>query len=113
MTHAGLKGRCFLELKSVLLEVSYIEKWPKFAYFESKVPHLKFQVMRDRVYITFLKYLFGHNNTGSCQCRKGSNINKICSVCYNCLYLLYNCLNTKSITKDSFTTLIQYTKIAQ
>ena len=31
MTCAGLKGRCFLELKSVLLKVGYIEKWPKFA----------------------------------------------------------------------------------
>ena len=51
VTCAGLKGRCFLELKSVLLEVSYIEKWPKFAYLESKVPHLKFRVMRDRVYM--------------------------------------------------------------
>ena len=51
MTRAGLKGRCYLELKSVLLEVGYIEKWPKFAYLESKVPHLKFRVMRDRVYI--------------------------------------------------------------
>ena len=50
MTRAGLKGRCFLKLKSVLLKVSYIEKWPKFAYLESKVPHLKFRVMRDRVY---------------------------------------------------------------
>ena len=50
MTRAGLKGRCFLELKSVLLKVGYIEKWPKFAYLESKVPHLKFRVMRDRVY---------------------------------------------------------------
>ena len=36
------KGRCFLKLKSVLLKVSYIEKWLKFAYLESKVPHLKF-----------------------------------------------------------------------
>ena len=44
MTCAGLKGRCFLELKSVLLEVGYIKKWPKFAYLESKVPHLKFRV---------------------------------------------------------------------
>ena len=51
MTHAGLKGRCFLELKSVLLEVGYIEKWLKFAYLELKVPHLKFRVMRDRVYM--------------------------------------------------------------
>ena len=34
MTRTGLKGRCFLELKSVLLEVGYIEKWPKFAYLE-------------------------------------------------------------------------------
>ena len=54
MTCAGLKGRCYLELKSVLLEVSYIEKWPKFTYLESKVPHLKFRVMRDRVYWKFL-----------------------------------------------------------
>ena len=51
MTHAGFKGRCFVELKSALLEVGYIEKWPKFAYLESKVPHLKFRVMRDRVYL--------------------------------------------------------------
>ena len=51
MTRAGLKGRCYLELKSVLLKVGYIEKWPKFAYLESKVPHLKFQVMQDRVYV--------------------------------------------------------------
>ena len=51
MTCTGLKGRCFLELKSVLLEVSYIEKWPKFAYLELKVPHLKFWVMQDRVYM--------------------------------------------------------------
>ena len=50
MTCAGLKGRCFLELKSVLLEVGYIEKWPKFAYLESKVPHLKFRVIWDWVY---------------------------------------------------------------
>ena len=50
MTRAGLKGRCFLELKSILLEVSYIKKWPKFAYLELKVPHLKIPVMRDRVY---------------------------------------------------------------
>ena len=49
VTCAGLKGRCFLKLKSVLLEVGYIEKWPKFTYLESKVPHLKFRVMRDRV----------------------------------------------------------------
>ena len=55
MTCTGLKGRCFLELKSVLLEVSYIEKWPKFAYLESKVPHLKFRVMRDRVYMALAK----------------------------------------------------------
>ena len=48
---AGVKGRCFLELKSVLLEVGYIKKWPKFAYLELKVPHLKFRVMWDRVYI--------------------------------------------------------------
>ena len=41
MTQAGLKGRCYLKLKSVLLKVGYIEKWPKFAYLESKVPHLK------------------------------------------------------------------------
>ena len=47
---AGLKGRCFLKVKSVLLEVGYIEKWPKFAYLKSKVLHLKFRVMRDRVY---------------------------------------------------------------
>ena len=52
MTCAGLKGRCFLELKSVLLKVSYIKKWLKFAYLESKVPHLKFRVMRDRVYMS-------------------------------------------------------------
>ena len=50
MTQAGLKGRCYLELNSVLLEVGYIEKWPKFTYLDSKVPHLKFRVMRDRVY---------------------------------------------------------------
>ena len=50
MTRAGLEGRCFLELKSVLLEVGYIKKWPKFTYLKSKVPHLKFQVMQDRVY---------------------------------------------------------------
>ena len=49
-TRTGLKGRCFLKLKSVLLEVGYIKKWPKFAYLELKVPHLKFRVMRDRVY---------------------------------------------------------------
>ena len=55
MTCAGLKGRCFLELKSVLLEVGYIEKWPKFAYLESKVLHLKFRVMRDRVYIEYIE----------------------------------------------------------
>ena len=54
MTCAGLKGRCFLKLKSVLLEVGYIEKWPKFAYLELKVPHLKFRVMRDRVYTYFV-----------------------------------------------------------
>ena len=52
MTRAGLKGRCFLELKSILLKVGYIEKWPKFAYLESKVPHLKFRVMRERVYMS-------------------------------------------------------------
>ena len=52
MTCAGLKGRCFFELKSILLEVGYIKKWPKFAYLESKVPHLKFQVMWDRVYLS-------------------------------------------------------------
>ena len=51
MTRAGLKGRCFLELKSVLLEIGYIEKSPKFAYLESKSPHLKIRVKRDRVYI--------------------------------------------------------------
>ena len=28
MTRAGLEGRCFLKLKSVLLEVGYIKKWP-------------------------------------------------------------------------------------
>ena len=50
VTRAGLKGRCFLKLKSVLLEVGYIEKWPKFANLKSKVPHLKFRVMWDRVY---------------------------------------------------------------
>ena len=49
VTRAGLKGRCYLKLKSVFLEVGYIEKWPKFAYLESKFPHLKFRVMRDRV----------------------------------------------------------------
>ena len=52
VTLAGLKGRCFLKLKSALLKVSYIEKWPKFAYLESKVPHLKFRVMRDQVYFS-------------------------------------------------------------
>ena len=41
VTPACLKGKCFLKLKSVLLEVSYIEKWPKFTYLESKVAHLK------------------------------------------------------------------------
>ena len=46
---AGLKGKCFLKLKSVLLKVSDIEKWPKFAYLESKVPHLKIRAMWDRV----------------------------------------------------------------
>ena len=51
MTRAGLKGRCFLELKSVLLEIGYIEKSPKFAYLESKSLHLKIRVKRDRVYI--------------------------------------------------------------
>ena len=50
VTCAGLKGRCFLKLKSVLLKVSYIKKWPKFAYLELKVLHLKLRVMRDRVY---------------------------------------------------------------
>ena len=50
LQRAGLKEKCFLELKSVLLEVGYIEKWPKFAYLESKFPHLKFRVMRDLVY---------------------------------------------------------------
>ena len=61
------KGKCFLELKSVLLEVGYIEKWPKFAYLELKVPHLKIRVMRDRVYfkcyvnqaICFVERMFG------------------------------------------------------
>ena len=42
--------KVFSQTKIVLLEVSYIEKWPKFAYLESKVPHLKFRVMRDQVY---------------------------------------------------------------
>ena len=51
MTQAGLKGRCFLKLKPVLLEVGYIKIWPKFAYLELKVPHLKFRVMQDRVYM--------------------------------------------------------------
>ena len=50
MKRAGLQERCFLELKSVLLEVGYIKKWPKLAYLELKVPHLKFRVMRDRAY---------------------------------------------------------------
>ena len=50
MTCAGLKGRCYLELKSVLLEIGYIEKSPKFAYLEAKSPHLKIRVKRDRVY---------------------------------------------------------------
>ena len=40
----------FSQTKIVLLEVGYIEKWPKFTYLKSKVPHLKFQVMQDRVY---------------------------------------------------------------
>ena len=53
MTHAGFKGKCFLELKSVLLEVGYIKKWPKFAYLKLKILHLKFRVMRDRVYAYF------------------------------------------------------------
>ena len=51
MTRAGLKGRCFLELKSVLLEIGYIEKSPKFAYLQSTFLHLKIRVKRDRVYI--------------------------------------------------------------
>ena len=50
------QGKVFLELKSVLLEVGYIEKWQKFAYLESKVPHLKFRVMRDRVYLFYLNH---------------------------------------------------------
>ena len=53
MTRAGLKGRCYLELKSVLLEVGYIEKWPKFAYLKSKVPHLKIRVKRNQVYVHY------------------------------------------------------------
>ena len=57
VTCAGLKGRCYLELKSVLLKVGYIEKWPKFDYLEAKVPHLKFRVMRDRVYNVALKLI--------------------------------------------------------
>ena len=51
VTRAGLKGRCYLKLKSVLLEVSYIKKWLKLAYLELKFLHLKFQVMQDRVYL--------------------------------------------------------------
>ena len=45
------EGKVFSQTKSVLLEVGYIEKWPKFAYLKSKVLHLKFRVMRDRVYL--------------------------------------------------------------
>ena len=47
----ALREGVLLKLKSVLLKVGYIEKWPKFAYLESKVPHLKFRVMRNRVYL--------------------------------------------------------------
>ena len=65
MTRAGLKGRCYLELKSVLLEVGYIEKWPKFAYLESKVLHLKFWVMRDRVYLQMYPPLPPQNQTAN------------------------------------------------
>ena len=61
MTCAGLKGRCFLELKSVLLEVGYIKKWPKFAYLKSKVLHLKFRVMWDGVYNDHLSKFFLSN----------------------------------------------------
>ena len=57
VTCTGLKGKCFLELKSVLLEVSYIEKWPKFAYLEPKVPHLKIPSYAGPVYI--IAYLYG------------------------------------------------------
>ena len=66
MTCAGLKGRCYLKLKSILLEIGYIEKWPKFAYLESKVPHLKIRVKRDRVYfpIGFKCKYYGYRYTG-------------------------------------------------
>ena len=62
LEYTEIKGRCFLELKSVLLEVGYIEKWPKFAYLESKVPHLKFRVMRDRVYKSMFSNQYNINH---------------------------------------------------
>ena len=44
MTCAGIKEKCFLKLKSVLLKVSYIRKWPKFAYLELKFRIYNFEL---------------------------------------------------------------------
>ena len=54
VTHTGLKEKCFLKLKSVLHEICYIEKWPKFAYLESNVPHFQIELCGTDSIIRYL-----------------------------------------------------------